>query len=88
MQRPCPRCGSSKIVPDVPLIDCYGDSGHHSSNAEVAVHGDPKAWFFRDTSTGQLLLRICGDCGYAELQVGNFRELYEKYVKSVKSQIS
>ena len=48
------------------------------SQAEVQIHGAPQAWLFKDTVAGQLSLRICGDCGHAELQVSNFAELYEK----------
>jgi hypothetical protein len=75
----CPRCHSKKIVPDVPLLDHYGDTGFVANQAEVQVHGAPEAWFFKDTVAGKLSLRVCGECGYAELQVSNFRELYEKY---------
>jgi hypothetical protein len=82
MRETCPRCGSAKIIPAVPLLDHYGDTGTMSDPAEVQVHAAPQAWVFKDTVTGTLSLRICGECGYAELQVSNFRELYEKYMKS------
>ena len=79
MDTECPRCGSDKIIPKVPLADRYGDAGAFSSPANVHVHGDPDAWFFKDTVAGQVTLRVCGGCGYAELNVANHRELYEKY---------
>ena len=79
MHLECLRCGSQKLMHDMKLPDHYGDTGAFSKPAEVQVHGKPEAWIFKETSSGQISLTICGDCGYAELQVNNFRELYEKY---------
>jgi Zn ribbon nucleic-acid-binding protein len=78
----CLRCGSEKLMHNMPLPDHYGDTGGFSKPAEVAVHGKPEAWIFKETSKGQVSLTICGECGYAELQVNNFRELYEKHVRA------
>jgi hypothetical protein len=64
------------------MLDRYGEAGVRTDPAEVRVHGDPQAWVFKDTATGQVSLRICGACGHAELQVSNFRELYERYEKA------
>jgi hypothetical protein len=75
----CRQCGSEKIIPDVPLLDHYGDLGGRSDTATVEVYGNPQAWVFKKTAVGKVTLRICGDCGHAELYVSNFRELYEKY---------
>lgn len=85
MHDTCPRCGSNKIVPNVPLVDPYGEVGQMSADAEVKVHGAPRAWVFKDTASGKLTVRICGECGHAELHVSNFRELYDKYAKSRQS---
>ena len=85
MHDTCHRCGSNKIVPDLPLVDYYGEIGERSTNIEVNVHGAPQASVFKDTASGNLSVRICGECGHAELHVSNFRELYEKYEKSRKS---
>jgi RNA polymerase subunit RPABC4/transcription elongation factor Spt4 len=82
MHDTCPRCGSDKLIPQVPLLDHYGDTGTWSDQAEVQVHGTPQAWVFKDTVAGKLSVRICGACGHAELQVSNFHELYEKYKAS------
>ena len=79
----CPRCGSDKIIPDLPLPDHYGDVGGFARDAQVEVHGAPRAWIFTNTAAGKLTLRVCGNCGHAELFVGNFRELYERYFKRV-----
>ena len=82
---PCPRCGSDKIIPDVPLPDHFGDAGGFSRDAQIEVHGAPRAWVFTNTAAGKLSLRVCGNCGHAELFVGNFRELYERYQQSRKT---
>jgi hypothetical protein len=82
MSEACRRCGSEKIIPSVPLMDHYGDLGGFSDPARVSVSGQPDAWFFRDTATGRLRARICGECGYVELHASNFRMLYEKYLKA------
>ena len=78
----CPRCGSDRIIPDLPLLDHYGDVGAFSKEGEVQIHGNPRAWMFKDTTSGKLRVRLCGACGHAELFVSNFEELYEKYRKS------
>ena len=80
----CLRCGSQKLMHNMPLQDHYGDLGSKTRPAEVAVHGKPEAWIFKETSTGQLSLTVCGECGYAELQVNNYRELYAKYAQSLR----
>ena len=82
MQDTCPRCGSDKIIPNLPLLDHYGDVGAFSDQAEVQVQGAPQNWVFKDTAQGKLSLRVCGECGHAELSVSNFRELYARYEKT------
>lgn len=82
MSTKCLYCGSTRIVPAVPLLDHYGDVGAFSKSAEVQVHGEPSAWFFRDTVVGKLVADICGDCGHADVRVVNASELYEKYLSS------
>ena len=79
MSNKCLRCGSEKLMHDMPLRDSYGDTGAFTKPAEVHVHGNPAAWIFKETAKGELSLTICGDCGHAELQVDNFRELYKKH---------
>ena len=70
----CARCGSTKVMPDVPLQDHYGDTGSWSKQGEVDVHTNPKAWFFKGTVSGKISARICGECGFTELWVSNYRE--------------
>lgn len=82
MTTECLRCGSETLMHNMPLQDSYGDMGNAFKPATVQVHGKPEAWIFKETSSGQLSLTICGECGYAELQVHNYRELYEKHVRA------
>ncbi len=74
----CTRCNSDKIIHGVPLEDAYGQMGTWHRQTEVKVHGEPDALLFKDTAYGGLSLDICGECGRAELQVSNFRDLWEK----------
>jgi predicted nucleic-acid-binding Zn-ribbon protein len=78
----CVRCGSTKIIPRVPFLDHYGDSGCLSQEAEVEVAGVPTAIFFKDRATGNVYARICAECGYTELFTSNAQELYEKHLKA------
>jgi len=75
----CKQCGSQKIIPKVGLFDHYGDYGMRSATATVEVQGAPNAWIFKDTAAGHVTLSVCGECGYAEVHVGNAHELWEKY---------
>jgi hypothetical protein len=76
------RCGSDKVIPDVHLLDSYGDMGVRKKPLGVEVQGNPAAWVFKDTVGGNLVARVCGECGFTELHTTNFRALYEKYQQS------
>ena len=78
MEETCPRCGSTKIMPDVPMLDHFGRYGGMCKQAEVRVAGSPRARFFRDRAVGKLFARICGECGHTELWTSNAPALYEK----------
>jgi hypothetical protein len=78
----CARCGSAKVIPDVPLRDHYGDAGWRSDDAKVEVGVRPW-WIFQLPVSGKLSARICRECGYAELRVSNPQELYEAYQRSL-----
>lgn len=83
MTATCPRCGSEKVVPGLPLIERYGDVGAFTASTEVQVHGAPQAWVFKDTTAAKLLADVCGECGHVELRTDDFRDLYETYRKSL-----
>jgi hypothetical protein len=84
MDNHCPRCGSEKVIPDLPLhVEVYtGGGGLYG----VAVEkGGGTADVHVGTASGGLTVRVCGECGHAELRAENFRLLYEKYEKSRQS---
>jgi hypothetical protein len=85
MPKPCERCGSDKIIPNVPMWDHIGDMGIRASPARVEVAGNPTAFIFTDKAVGELVVNICGDCGHAELFVQNARALWDKYEHSRQS---
>jgi hypothetical protein len=73
---PCPKCGSTKIIPEIPIRD----QGHYSDGfLQVVVEGNPRALIFKDCFYGRLAADICGDCGHVELRVDHPQELYEHY---------
>jgi ribosomal protein S27AE len=78
MEKTCPQCGSAKIIPKLPLTDNVGNS------VQFEIVGNPKALIFQDAKHGTVNGWICGECGYTELWTSHFRELYEKYEKSIK----
>ena len=81
MSKTCLRCGSAKIMTGIPLDDHWGEWGTFKSPAQVQIHGQPQRWN-KDSAVGKVSAEVCGDCGYAELTVSNFKELYEKYLKA------
>jgi hypothetical protein len=78
-QLQCAACGSSKIIPDVPVLDRGKSAGR---SLEVVVYGDPDALLFKDGHYRQLTADICGECGHAALRVHNPQLLYEHYLAS------
>lgn len=75
----CPKCGSSKGIPNVRVVD-QGESSN--GDLRVLVCGAPEALIFKDRLYGKLTANICGDCGHVDLQVENPGELYKKYQQS------
>jgi len=80
MDTTCARCSSKKIIPDLPLVvNASTGGGAAVGTADVYVCRDPQAWIFKDATSGNLTVRVCADCGHAELHANNFRLLGEKY---------
>lgn len=75
----CGFCGSTDIMPDVPLMDHFGKSGGLTRQAEVRIEGNSEAWFDKDAAVGKIFARICAGCGRTELWTTNGRELFAKY---------
>jgi hypothetical protein len=87
MDNTCSQCGSKKIIPDLPLVVQVfaAGGGGGGGTADVYVCGRPQAWFSKDAAAGGLTVRVCAECGHAELHAKNFRLLYEKYEKARQS---
>ena len=87
MHNTCRHCGSTKIVPNWPIeVMVNSSSGLCWGRPSVMVHGNPKAWFNKDTVSGDVTANICGECGHMELHASNSPALYDKYVKTRQSQ--
>lgn len=81
MKSHCTACRSSKMIPDVPMIDQgQGSSGRLC----IMVEGNPDAFFFKDKKTSAIKAFICGDCGHTVLRVEDPKALYRKYRDSLK----
>jgi predicted nucleic-acid-binding Zn-ribbon protein len=76
----CSKCGSTKIVPDARTYETAG-----GGVLATCVNANPKAIIFKETVSGYLKARICGDCGLAELYVDNAVELYQAHAASLRS---
>jgi hypothetical protein len=76
----CKLCGSTKVVPNVRVVD----QGRHSSGQlQLFVDGSPEAIFFKDRRWGEIRADICGECGHLDLRVQNAKELYDHYLDSI-----
>ena len=76
---PCRACGSTRIIPNVEVLDQgEGSDGH----LQVVVCGDPHALIFKDRVYGKLRAWVCGSCGFTELRVRNPEELYLKSLEA------
>ena len=79
LQARCPRCGSTKIIPDLTIVD-QGEGSDGKLNA--VIFGSPQALIFKDRLYGEVKADICGKCGHVELRVANPRALYLHYRNS------
>ena len=81
MTNKCPKCGSSKIIPDAQVLD----QGQYSDgHLKVVVAEDPDALLFKGKKRTPLRARVCGECGFTELSVEDPHLLYAAYLKSRK----
>lgn len=80
----CSKCKSSKVIPNVRIID----RADYNATTDLTVHvyENPEAWIFKGASSGKLNAWICGDCGYVEAYVENPAELYSAYLESKSKQ--
>ncbi|QEH38401.1 hypothetical protein OJF2_70020 [Aquisphaera giovannonii] len=67
MDRPCPKCGSTEILGDVPVVSSVD---RISSTPVVALaYRRPEARIFKEPVAHRLTARVCAACGLAELYV-------------------
>jgi hypothetical protein len=86
MSEVCPRCGSNKIMPDLPVcVDVWTHAGPGSGSAIVSLGAIPGAWTNKGAVRGALIVTVCGECGHAEMQVSNFRKVYERHQQVSRS---
>jgi hypothetical protein len=81
--RQCPKCGSSKIIPNMRILD---PGAYSAGKIEVVVDGNPNAMIFKDSLYGRVTADTCGECGHVELKAQHPSELYEHYLRSTGPQ--
>lgn len=87
MNNKCIHCGSEKIIADLPLFVSISIDTQESlslpkninSNVQVSVTGSSKSFFNRDVVSSNLLVKVCGNCGFSELYAKEYDLLYKKY---------
>jgi ribosomal protein S27AE len=81
----CPKCGSFKVIPSVPIADnTYGGSVPWSAY----ITENPKAVLFKETHLFTIRAWICGECGYTELyadEPDKIASAYQRYLENTKS---
>jgi hypothetical protein len=88
MKDTCPQCGSKKIIPEVLIIDQSPTSSGgmpRDNPLNVRIDTNPEAWIFKGSHYSQLVARICGECGFAELRAKDPRPLYPLYLQYLGS---
>ena len=82
MNLKCAKCGSSKIIPLVGVID----QGEHSDGQLQALvaYTNPDAWVFKGAVYAKLNANLCGECGYTELIAENPAALYSAYQQTLR----
>lgn len=80
---PCSQCGSRRVIPNARL----DDQGQYSDGkAKVSVSINPTAWFFKGTFRGEVIGRMCCDCGHLEFRcIGDLESMWSAYEQSLKS---
>ena len=73
MEKTCSKCGSSEILPDVPVVT--SDDGLAFVPVSALAYNKPDARIFKQPVQHHFLARICGDCGFAEFYVERPRSL-------------
>lgn len=66
----CPKCGSHHLMRDVGVLN---DGG------KVKLAAFPGSQTQRAYGVTPLLAAVCGDCGYTELYVDEYKEMWEAW---------
>ncbi len=67
----CPRCGSEKMMPNLPL----GDS--ENGLVRVRVEGKRRSVGLDPVrASGPVMVDVCSECGHLEFKVQNPQDLY------------
>ena len=76
----CPKCGSTRIMPEVRVFAQY--SANPKSDLFVEAYERPDALIFKHAQRGTVKARVCADCGHTELFVTNPQELWAAHQKA------
>ena len=69
MDKKCPKCGSSEILTEVPVVASVDNLS--AAPVSALAYNKPDAWVFKGPVPHRFLARICGVCGFAEFYVEN-----------------
>ena len=84
---PCLRCGSTKVLPAIRVID-RDDGATMATQRLLVCHRDPDALLFTEPLYAELQATICGQCGHVEFWVNDADKLYAQYQMSLKRRAS
>ncbi len=80
MDKTCLKCGSSEMLPEVPVVASIDNVSVVPVTA--LAYNKPDAWVFKGPVPHRFLAHICGDCGFAEFYVENPKSLLATIKKS------
>lgn len=75
----CPKCGSSRILHDVRIIDRNGQ--YQDMSLSARVERKPEALLFKGAETVELKAHICAECGHAELYAAEPGKLWQAFAE-------
>jgi predicted nucleic-acid-binding Zn-ribbon protein len=87
MMKPCPECGSTEIVEDLPVFSdplLGGQQPPYVQLAEPKPEKTPFLWSPKTVTTG-FLAAICGSCGYTRFYSKNYAAILEAHKNGYKS---
>lgn len=76
----CPKCSSSKIMHNMPVIDRNGE--YPDQDLSVRIERNPKALIRKGAEFGSLYGEICSNCGYVEMYATNLQKLWQIYCET------